>query len=166
MEQQIIIRFVQDGYQLTLHDIDSDVDAFLRGTSSVEGSAAPDWGALEMAEGQYGSGYYAWDDFPWALNVHRELELRYIETVKRLAERDEALGRDLSAMKRWNELVRLDPYNEDGHERLLLLYARAGDRSSLIRHYKEMADQLRAELGIDPRPAAAELYRRLLSSME
>ncbi|MBD2846378.1 response regulator [Paenibacillus sp. IB182496] len=166
LEKQIRIRFVQDGYQLTLHDIDSDVDAFLRGTSFVDGSEAPDWEALERAERLYGDGYLTVEDFLWALEVRRELEMRYIETVKRLAERDEALGRDASAIRRWNALIRVDPYNEDGHERLLLLYAKVGDRSALARHYQRMTEQMQDELGLDPRPAAAELYRRLLSSMD
>jgi two-component SAPR family response regulator len=166
MENQISVRFIQDGYQLTLSGVGCDVDVFVCSAASGEEGAEPDWGSLEAAERLYAGGYYTQDDFPWAAEAQRELEASYIHTVQRLAERDAAHGLDLSAVRRWGELVRLEPYNEDYHDQLLRLYAKAGDRASVIKHYKQMAALLREELHLDPRPATEQLVRSLLSTME
>jgi two-component system LytT family response regulator len=166
MAKHLEVRFIRDGYQLTVHPFDCDVDVFLRGISSGERAEEPTLEALEAAEQLYGSGYYAQDDFPWALGSQRELEAKYMEAVKRLAQHDSVQDRDLLAIRRWSELARLDPYNEEYHEQLLRLYAKTGERALVIRQYNQMVELLRDELDIDPRPAAVELYRSLLSSME
>ncbi|MFS0724185.1 response regulator [Paenibacillus sp. 1P07SE] len=167
MGDQMKIQFIQDGYRLTLHGIVSDADEFLQKAGGDSTPAADtDWNALEEAEDLYGSGYYALDDFHWAQGRQRKLEAKYIQVVNRLAVRDSAQARDASAIRRWRRLVELDPYNEHYHEELLRLYARQGERASVIKHFKQLNALMREELNIAPRPATVELYRHLLSAME
>jgi DNA-binding SARP family transcriptional activator/tetratricopeptide (TPR) repeat protein len=56
----------------------------------------------------------------------------------------------LRQVGRWDELVRLDPTDEQAHLALMREYARAGDRRGALRQYERLERALRQELGVAP----------------
>src|SRR5690606_19603725 len=79
-------------------------------------------------------------------------------------ERLAGLHRDLLRLAgRWDDLVALDPADEQAHLELMRRHAEAGNRSAALHQYERMARALRAELGVEPSPAAVDLRDHLLA---
>jgi DNA-binding SARP family transcriptional activator len=58
-------------------------------------------------------------------------------------------------------LLELEPWNEDGHQALMTLLARNGQRGAALRQYALCRQVLADELGIEPAPETAALAARL-----
>jgi len=83
------------------------------------------------------------------------------EPRERLRVRVEQL---LRGARRWADLLRLDPANEEAHVELLREAVVAGDRTNALRRYARMEQVLQTELGISPGPEAVALRERLLAA--
>ena len=83
------------------------------------------------------------------------------EPRERLRVRVERL---LRGAHRWEDLLRLDPANEEAHVELLREAVVTGDRTRALRRYAQMERALRVELGITPGPEALALRERLLAA--
>ena len=82
------------------------------------------------------------------------------EPRERLRVRVEQL---LRGARRWEDLLRLDPANEEAHVELLREAVVAGDRTNALRRYARMEQALLSELGITPGSEAVALRERLLA---
>jgi predicted ATPase/DNA-binding SARP family transcriptional activator len=83
-----------------------------------------------------------------------------------------ALGELLLRAERWAEaaavyqqVVRREDLHEEGHRRLMLCLARAGERGQALRHYDRLVTLLREELGAEPEAETTALYERLRQSI-
>ncbi len=74
------------------------------------------------------------------------------------------VARLLRGARRWEDLLRVDPANEEGHVELLREAVAAGDRTTALRRYARMERVLSAELGISPGPEAIALREHLLAA--
>jgi DNA-binding SARP family transcriptional activator len=63
--------------------------------------------------------------------------------------------------RRW---LALDPLHEPSHRLLMQLYAMNGDQAAVARQFKQCAQMLATELGIQPSPETAALYHELASN--
>ncbi|MEV0796537.1 AAA family ATPase [Kribbella sp. NPDC050281] len=88
---------------------------------------------------------------PWLDDPREQLRLR----VMRL----------LRCAGRWEDLLAMDPANEEAHVELLREAVVAGDRTNGLRRYDRMERALATELGISPGPEAVVLRERLLTSV-
>jgi DNA-binding SARP family transcriptional activator/tetratricopeptide (TPR) repeat protein len=70
----------------------------------------------------------------------------------------------LRCARRWEDLLRIDPANEEAHVELLREAVVVGDRTTALRRYARMERALESELGISPGPEAVVLRERLLTS--
>lgn len=59
-------------------------------------------------------------------------------------------------------LLEVDPYNEVAHRALMRLHAEENELARVRDVYRSLELRLREELGVEPDPATAELYRSLL----
>jgi predicted ATPase/DNA-binding SARP family transcriptional activator len=66
----------------------------------------------------------------------------------------------LVAARRWDDLLVLDPTNEEGIVAVMDRALAVGDRQTVLRHYEELEAHLRDELGVTPGPAAVILRDR------
>src|SRR5262245_29490390 len=69
----------------------------------------------------------------------------------------------LRGARRWEELLRLDPVDEEAHVELLREAVLRGDRADGVRRFARMEEVLESELGISPPPEAFVLRERLLN---
>jgi DNA-binding SARP family transcriptional activator len=60
-------------------------------------------------------------------------------------------------------LLAKDPADEQAHQELMRLYARAGRRQEALRQYQVYRDALQDELGIDADPETYTLYQQILT---
>jgi DNA-binding SARP family transcriptional activator len=78
---------------------------------------------------------------------------------------DDCLDRGdlIAAALRARDLVELDPLNEGAHRRLMIAYARAGQRSQALRQFLECRRALVEQLGVEPASETARLQQRILA---
>jgi DNA-binding SARP family transcriptional activator len=69
----------------------------------------------------------------------------------------------LRGARRWHDLLRLDPADEEAHVELLREAVLAGDRAAALRRYDDMERILDKELGVAPSPEAVALRERVLA---
>jgi DNA-binding SARP family transcriptional activator len=69
----------------------------------------------------------------------------------------------LRGARRWHDLLRIDPADEEAHVEILRGAVLAGDRAAALRRYEEMESILGRELGIGPSPEAVALRERVLA---
>lgn len=103
----------------------------------------------------------AFDD--WQIAQAEQLRRVLARLLERLIQRDGAAG-DLpvaiTSARRW---LSLDPLNEQSHRTLMLLYARAGERSAAIHQYRTCVRVLERELGVPPLAETTALYRAIMA---
>jgi DNA-binding SARP family transcriptional activator len=87
---------------------------------------------------------------PWLEDPRERLRLRVAQLLR--------------GARRWEDLLQVDPVNEEAHVELLREAVAAGDRSGGLRRYERMQRVLAAELGIAAPPEAVALRERLLAA--
>src|SRR5215218_832069 len=70
----------------------------------------------------------------------------------------------LRLLGRWDDVLRLEPGDEEAHVALMARFADAGDRYQALRQYDRLDRTLRAELGVRPGRAADAIRHRLLAA--
>jgi DNA-binding SARP family transcriptional activator len=63
----------------------------------------------------------------------------------------------------WEELLEVDPTEEEAYRALMQRAIDAGDRSAAIRQFERLRDRLRADLGIGPDKASVTVYEQALA---
>lgn len=117
---------------------------------------------LEAAIALYGGDFLAGEAVgDWHLDMHDRLRVQHQEALSTLADLRLAQGDAASAAQVLERLVRSDALREDAHRRLMLCYARAGQRDRALRQYERLVDVLRTELGAAPDRVTVELCNRL-----
>ena len=86
---------------------------------------------------------------PWSEEPRDRLRSRYQQLLR--------------GARRWHDLLRLDPADEEAHVELLREAVLAGDRAAALRRYDEMERILDQELGVGPGPEAVALRERILA---
>ncbi|RZU15739.1 DNA-binding SARP family transcriptional activator [Kribbella rubisoli] len=86
---------------------------------------------------------------PWLEEPRERLRLRVLRLLR--------------GAGRWEDLLALDPANEEAHVELLRESVLAGDRTNGLRRYARMERVLHTELGLAPGPEAVVLRDRLLA---
>lgn len=99
----------------------------------------------------------------WALGWRERLTDLYTSVLARLADACLERGDLIAATLRARDLVGLDPLNEGGHRRLMVAYARAGQRSQALRQFLECRRVLVEQLGVEPAVETAGVQQRVLA---
>ena len=133
--------------------VEVDVAAFEAAAAAALDREAPSVEACTAAIARYG-GELLPDDVnePWSQEPRLRLRARW--------------ERLLRGAHRWQELLLLDPADEQAHVELLREAVDAGDRAAALRRYDELATNLHKGLGVEPGPEAVALRERVLAVPE
>ncbi|MDE2431135.1 MAG: hypothetical protein KGM99_20630, partial [Burkholderiales bacterium] len=108
------------------------------------------------------------DAFEEWLQVKRETFLRRtLSALERLANKYQAIAQFDKALEYAHRFCELEPWNEDGHRRVMRLYSANGQPSTALSHFDSCVRMLKSELGVTPSPQTqllAEQIRLGLSS--
>src|SRR5438132_6175353 len=63
----------------------------------------------------------------------------------------------------WEQLIEVDPADEEAPRNLMQAALDAGNRGEVIRLFRRLREHLRADLGLSPSPATIALYERALT---
>ena len=137
-----------------------DVDAFHAAADRARRASDPE--AYEEAIGLYREGLLPDDRYEeWAIGRQDELRVEFLALVEELAALLESRGEIAGAARAVGLLIAADPLVEEGHVRLMRLYALAGRRGDALRQYEHLRELLANELGREPAPEAQRLYEEV-----
>jgi DNA-binding SARP family transcriptional activator len=127
------------------------VDAFAFDEAAHDALAKGSSAAAEDALALYGGQLLPHDLYePWAEALRERLSLRHLQLLRQA--------------ERWEDLLAVDPADEDAHLALMRAHAARGDRTTALAQYERMARTLERELGVEPGPAARSLRDELLAA--
>jgi predicted ATPase/DNA-binding SARP family transcriptional activator len=123
--------------------------------------------AVELVQGDFLEGFYAGDTLgfeEWALGRRSLLNALMVQAlhtlVVKLLEREEYA----SGIEYANRLLAIEPWREETHRHLMLLYARSRQRTAALAQYENCKKMLRLELAAEPLPETTALYERIFSA--
>lgn len=120
--------------------------------------------AAALYQGEFLAGFSLRDSpayEEWTLVLRercRQSARRALAILAACHERQEHIVEALQAARR---LAELDPYDDEACRQLLRLLVASGQRSEALGRYESFRALLRTDLGLDPQPETADLYRRI-----
>jgi predicted ATPase/DNA-binding SARP family transcriptional activator len=120
---------------------------------------------LQRAIGAYGGDFL--DGVPageWALVRRDELRRAFESALLATGRLQTAAGRHQAAATVFRRAVAHEPLNETAHRELMSSWARLGETARAVRHYEELTELLRGQVGVPPAQETTALYRRLLAT--
>jgi predicted ATPase/DNA-binding SARP family transcriptional activator len=144
---------------------DCDVGTFEQALAAARrarpaSAALPD---LQRAIAAYGGDFLA--DMAageWAQTRRDELRRAFESALLATGRLHAAAGRHQPAVTAFRRAVAHEPLNETAHRELMTSWARLGETARAVRHYRELEEMLREQVGVPPAAETTALYRRLL----
>jgi DNA-binding SARP family transcriptional activator len=117
---------------------------------------------LQRAIAAYGGDFLA--GMPcgdWAETRRDELARSFESALLASGRLQLAAGRLQAAAAAFRRAVSHEPLNETAHRELMSCWARMGETARAVRHYDELVELLRAQVGVPPAAETTALYRKL-----
>jgi DNA-binding SARP family transcriptional activator len=113
----------------------------------------------------YGGDFLAEELYlPWAERKREELRGLYLELLERLSRQYEEQGALRRAIDYGKKMVQADPLLEPAYRRLMILYARQGQRAEALRVYETCRQALARELDTEPDAVTTAIFRKIRDS--
>jgi DNA-binding SARP family transcriptional activator len=155
-----VIRSAGDLLSLPDEGLWIDVEAFHAAAARARQTHDPE--AYWEAVGLYRDGLLPEDRFEeWVIGPRDNLQLEFLSTLEELAALLEGNGDLAGAARAVRLLIATEPLQQEGHIRLMRLYALAGRRDEARRQYEHLRELLRSELGAEPIAEAQRLYEEV-----
>ena len=146
---------------------DCDVSTFRQALAAARGArpaadALPD---LQRAVAAYGGEFLA--GMPageWAQARREELGRAFESALLAVGRLQAAAGRYQAAAAAFRRVVTHEPLNESAHRELMLCWERLGETARAVRHYEQIQQMLREQVGVPPAAETTALYERLLAA--
>ena len=106
------------------------------------------------------------EDDGWIEALRAELAQLRLRALESVAEASAAQEGWAEAVRALEEVVRLEPFRETAHRRLMQVHLDGGDRAAAVRTYERLRGLLTAELGVDPAPETERAYLEALRASE
>ena len=116
---------------------------------------------LNEAVRSYGGIFLPGIYMDWALGERQRRHDELLEALLSLTDMQAECGDYEGAITSARRLLHEDPLSEDGHERLMRLFAEQGQLGLAHRQYRKLSRVLRDELGLEPAPKIQALYADL-----
>ena len=124
---------------------------------------------LEEAVGHYRGEFLTGFTLPgceafeaWLILQREHFIQAMVQASDRLVQGYRFRGNIEKALLYSRQVIRLDPFNENGHRQVMRLLAEQGQRSEAIAVYAAYRSKLEAELGIAPEDETNELCKQIL----
>ena len=150
--------YISDAY-----DVYIDVNTFKDTTENVE-----DLLKLrvlyngDFLEGFYIKNCYQFND--WLFYQRESYQKKYIEILNKLLDNYKSSSDYSSASDLLEEMIRLNPLDEEYYNELIRMYIDCGDRHSALKQYNRCIHMLREELNLSPKESTLNLLRQIKSS--
>lgn len=141
-------------------DVDEFNVAVAKARSATNDESAAEWyeRAAALYQGEYLQNLY----FEWVFPERRRLMQAYLNALQELSAYHLSIRSPRKAVEYIERAIPLDVLNEDLYCLSMRAYAKAGDRSSVVRIYSELQKLLQTELNANPMPETVRLYEELM----
>lgn len=156
----ISIKFSNGYYVMDLQDIYSDVNEFIDITQQQIIVNEDNFQAYEHAILLYKDNYLEEDQYIWSLAMKELYQDKFIELSRELIifyTRKHNYDKAVTITKK---VLKVVPFNEEIHERLLSLYIKKNDIISFVNHYESFRKRLNNELGVEPCESLKQFYAK------
>lgn len=112
-------------------------------------------------KGEFLEGFYInkCPDFnDWVFFERERLQRKYFAVLHQLTKLYKSTGSYLKSIEILNEMLKINPLQEELYEELIINYIELGDRGSALNQYKRCSNILRDELNISPNESIRKLY--------
>jgi predicted ATPase/DNA-binding SARP family transcriptional activator len=117
---------------------------------------------LQHALAAYGGDFLAgMNTGIWAEARRAELSRSYESALLAAGRLLVAAGRLLPAAGVFRRAIAHEPLDETAHRELMSCWAQLGETARAVRHYEDLAELLRAQVGVPPAAETTALYRKL-----
>ncbi|MBA2936983.1 response regulator [Paenibacillus sp. CGMCC 1.16610] len=157
------LEFHNNCYRLEIRGVECDAAGFERVTGGEMVITPDSIGEFEKIANLYKGNYMEEDGFVWAQEAQEKYKSDYIELMRRMSDYYLSVNEFRAAAQCLHSALRQNPYLDDVNERVLLVYAKLGDRLSMIRHYERFTKLLQDELGTLPLKSTVRLFSELYS---
>ena len=130
-----------------------DLDEFLRFGADSE-TYEP---AIDLYRGELLSDL----DEEWLRAPRADLRERYLSMLTTLTDRTRSSGDHANTCLYAKRILNVDPWREEALRALMAAMHASGDRTGAVRVYRDFAESLRTEMGLEPSPATFQLYEQL-----
>ncbi|WP_026893651.1 AfsR/SARP family transcriptional regulator [Clostridiisalibacter paucivorans] len=113
----------------------------------------------EFLEGFYIKGCPEFND--WIFYKREKYQRKYFEISHLLVEQYVHKGMYYKSIDLLEEMLKINPLQEELYEKLIKIYLAKEDRSAALKHYKRCCTILREELNIGPGVKIKELYKEI-----
>jgi predicted ATPase/DNA-binding SARP family transcriptional activator len=143
---------------------DCDVSTFEQALAAArrarpQAAALPD---LQRALAAYGGEFLAgMSAGEWAHLRRDELARSFESALMATGRLHIAAGRFQPAAAAFRRAVSHEPLNETAHRELMTCWVRLGETARAVRHYEELANLLRRQVGVPPAAETTAIYERL-----
>ncbi|MEC0269506.1 response regulator [Paenibacillus anseongense] len=157
------LEFHNNCYRLEIRGVECDAAGFERVTGGEMVITPDSIGEFEKIANLYKGNYMEEDGFAWAQEAQEKYKSDYIELMRRMSDYYLSVKEFRAAVQCLQSALRHNPYLDDVNERVLLVYAKSGDRLSMMRHYERFTKLLQEELGTLPLKSTVRLFSELYS---
>jgi LuxR family maltose regulon positive regulatory protein len=117
---------------------------------------------LRRAVGLYFGDFLPEVDAEWVVTRREALRESYIDALAALGECARSRSDLIEALTVFRRAAELEPYREDIHQRIMMIYAARGDKQKIVTHLSTLKKQFRRDLGAEPSVETLSLARTLL----
>ncbi|MCC6299285.1 MAG: AAA family ATPase [Anaerolineales bacterium] len=145
-----------------LPETDCLIDALAFESVAADASVEELEAAIATYRGDFLAGYYE----DWALVKREFYQDRLMHFLDQSARRYQSNSSPRKAIECVRRILSYNPLHEESHQRLMRLFAQAGDYPSAIQQYRQCAEALERELSIKPMPETEALLQRIVSESQ
>lgn len=143
-----------------------EADCFVDAEAFESVAANASIGELENAVVNYHSDFLAGHYDDWVLVKREFYQDRLMHYLDQCARHYQANSSPRKAIEFVRRILFYNPLHEESHQRLMRLFAQAGDHASAIQQYRQCAEMLERELGLKPMPETEALYQRIVEESQ
>jgi LuxR family maltose regulon positive regulatory protein len=102
-----------------------------------------------------------WVEGEWFVTRRDELRKNFLDALLTLGQLFFSETDYAQAAVAYQHVIEHDNYVEVAHRELMRCYARLGEQAQALRHYQNLTEVMRDELGSPPAPETTALFQRL-----
>ncbi|MDF2724230.1 MAG: histidine kinase [Paenibacillus sp.] len=157
-----ISKLGNDGYRAAVDGLPIDAAEFERLLDDCEAGTGSEEQSLDRLEQLYQGDYLQDCEFDWAIPHRDRLRGKYIAVLQGMYARSAERGGLAVAERCLRTILRLAPDSEKEGRALIELYIESGRRNEAIKLYRQLAAEVRGNLGVELEEETIRLYRRLI----
>jgi len=160
---RLTLAFIDNGSQW----IDTQTfEHHLRLVQDADGAAARTHlrEAAQLYAGDFLAGYQPGDALgfeEWMIAEQERYRAKVLIALEKLVDINIDLNEYEAGIESANQILRIDPWREEAHRRLMWLYMKNGQRGAALRQYDNCRTVLENEMGVEPDPATVQLWQEI-----